>query len=129
MRAMDRFVPRDNHSLEMTRHLRPVPDSPQGPAYVVARSQHVRAGTPFVIAQCVHSGVAAVFALAGQNLYTRDEMARDSSLSEALAAWESGDSSLFLAERKAREAFGRTDRKDQAREVRWHPSRTGNIGT
>ena len=129
MRAMDRFVPEDHHSREMSRHLRSVPDSPEGSAYVVGRSQHVRPGTPFVIAQCVHPGVAAVFALAGQRVYTRDEMARDGSLAEALEAWEGGDASLFHAEHKARAAFGRTDRKELLREIRWHPSRTGNMGT
>ena len=129
MRAMDRFVPRNDHSRAMTRHLRPVPDSPEGSAYVVGRSQHVRPGKPFVIAQCVHSGVAAVFALAGQRIFTREEMARDPSLAEALQAWDSGDASLFQAERKARAAFGRTDRKELVRQIRWHPSRTGNIGT
>ena len=111
----------------MTRHLRPVPSSPEGPAFVVGRSKHVRPGAPFVIAQCADRGVAAVFALAGQQVFTREEMAREPSLAEALAAWESGEDQLFKMERKARAAFGRNDRKELVREARWHPSRTGNI--
>ncbi len=111
----------------MTRHLSPVPDSREGAAYVVGRSKHVRPGAPFVIAQCVDRGVAAVFALAGQQVFTRDEMTRVPSLARALEAWEAGDDELFSRERKARAAFGRVDRKEPVREARWHPSRTSNI--
>jgi hypothetical protein len=109
----------------MTRHLRPVPDPPEGAAFVVGRSKHIRPGAPFVIARCVDRGVAAVFALAGQQVCTREEMAREPSLAEALEAWEAGDDELFKMERKARAAFGRTDRKELVREVRWHPSQAG----
>ncbi|MGH2691839.1 MAG: hypothetical protein ACRDHM_04980 [Actinomycetota bacterium] len=111
----------------MTRHLRPVPDSPDEAVYVVARSQHVRPGIPFVLARCVDRGVAVVFALGGQQVRTRDEMLHDPSFTRALEAWEAGDDSLFRMERKARAAFGRETRKELAREVRWHPSRTGNV--
>ena len=111
----------------MTRHLRPVPDSSEGAAFVVGRSKHVSPGAPFVIAHCVDRGVAAVFALAGQQVFTREEMWRQPSLAEALRAWETGDDHLFRMERKARAAFGRNDRKELVRETRWHPSRTGNI--
>jgi hypothetical protein len=123
---MDRFVPKDEHLIEMTRHLRTVPESSEEASYVVARSEHVRPGTPFVIAKCIDPGVAVVFALAGQQAYTREEMSRVPPLAEALAAWESGDDSLFRMERRARAAFGRSDRKEELREIRWHPSRTGN---
>lgn len=111
----------------MSRHLRSVPDSPDGAAYVVARSQHVRPGTPFVISCCVDRGVAAVFALAGQQVCAREEMEREPALAEALRAWEADDDSLFRLERKARVAFGKGTRGENLREVRWHPSRTGNI--
>jgi hypothetical protein len=122
---MDRFVPQTDDSSEMTRHLRPVPDSPDEAVYVVGRSQHVRPGSPFVLARCVDRGVAVVFALAGQQVCTRDEMRHDPSLMQALEAWESGDDTLFRMERKARAAFGRQDRKDQP----WHPSRVGRAQT
>lgn len=122
---MDRIVPEDEDSSEMTRHLSAVPDTPDGAAYVIACSQHVRPGAPFVIAKCVDRAVAAVFALAGQQVWGRREMERDPSLAEALSAWEAGDDSLFRMERKARAAFGRPERKELLREVRWHPSRMG----
>ncbi|MGH2711237.1 MAG: hypothetical protein ACRDH9_08560 [Actinomycetota bacterium] len=111
----------------MTRHLRSVPDNADGAAYVVARSVHVRPGTPLVIACCIDRGVAAVFALAGQQVCTREEMEREPELAHALRAWEAKDQTLFHVERKARAAFGRQDRKDSLREVRWHPSRTGSV--
>ena len=111
----------------MTRHLRSVPDSPDGAAYVVASSQHVRPGAPFVIATCIDRAVAAVFALAGQRVFTRQEMERDPALAEALRAWEDRDESLFQMERRARATFGREERKESLREVRWHPSRISSI--
>lgn len=113
----------------MPRHLSAVPDTPDVAVYVIARSQHVRPGTRFVIARCVDRAVAAVFALAGQQVRTRREMERDPVMAEALAAWETGDDSLFRMERKARAAFGGQSRKELVREVRWHPSRTGNAQT
>ena len=123
---MDRFVPLVEHLPEMTRHLRPVPGSRDGAAYVIGRSSHVGPGTPYVTARCVDRVVASIFALAGQEVMTRDEMLRDASLKEALDAWEAGDDSVFVKERKARTAFARPARTELAREVRWHPSRTGN---
>jgi hypothetical protein len=126
---MDRFVPLVEHLIEMTRHLRPVPDSGDGAAYVIGRSSHVRPGTPYVIARCVDRVVASIFALAGQEVMTRDEMLRDASLKEALEAWEAGDDSVFVKERKARTAFARPAQTELAREVRWHPSRTGGVQT
>lgn len=127
MWAMDRFVPQADYSFEMSRHLRPVPDSPDGAAYVVARSQHVRPGTPFVISCCIDRAVAAVFALAGQQVCTRGEMELEPALAEALGAWEANDDSLFRMERRARAAFGSEGRKESSREVRWHPSRVRNV--
>jgi hypothetical protein len=124
---MDRFVPQDDYSSEMTRHLSPVPDSTDGAAYVVARSQHVRPGTPFVIACCIDRGVAVVFALAGQQVCAREEMERDPALAEALRAWEANDDSQFRMERRARAAFGKEARKENVRDVRWHPSRMRNV--
>jgi hypothetical protein len=101
-----------------------VPDTPdQGLAYVVARSVHVRPGSPYVIAQCVDRVVAAVFALAGQEVRTRDEMARTPTLAEALTAWDRGDDSVFRMERTARSAFGQPARREALREMGWHPSR------
>ena len=107
------------------RHLRSLPSSPEGAAYVVALSVHARPGMPFVIAECADRGVAAVFALAGQDVRTREQMQRDSSLAEALVAWEAGDHTLFRMERRAREAFGRQPRHELGDETRWHPSRAG----
>src|SRR5688500_17893088 len=127
MRAMDRFVPREHdlHSMSEVRHLRSVPSSPEGAAYVVARSAHARPGMPFVIAKCVTRGVASVFALAGQDIRTHEQMQRDSALAEALVAWEAGDDTLAQMERRARAAFGRQTRRELVNEPRWHPSRTG----
>jgi hypothetical protein len=124
---MDRFVPRAENEYEMTRHLRPVPDPEQGQAYVIARTQHVRPGTPFVLASCVDRGVAVVFALAGQTVLSRSQMESDPALVDALRAWESKDDSLFRMERKARAAFGRPDHKESLRQTRWHPSRVPNV--
>ena len=129
MRAMDRFVPLVEHLIEMTRHLKAVPDPRDGAVYVVGRSSHVEPGTPYVIARCVDRVVASIFALAGQEVMTRDEMLLDASLKEALEAWEAGDDSVFVKERKARTAFARPMRTEPAREVRWHPSRTGGVQT
>jgi hypothetical protein len=126
---MDRFVPWAEDSYEMTRHLRPVPDSPDGAAYVVGRSIHVKPGSPYVMARCVDRVVASIFALAGQEVMTRDEMRRDPSLKEALEAWDASDDSVFQMERKARAAFAPPAGTDPVREVRWHPSRVGRVPT
>jgi hypothetical protein len=106
----------------MSRHLRVVADSTDEAAYVVGRSIHVRPGSPYVIARCVDRVVAAVFALAGQQVLTRGEMEGTPALAEALRAWDAGDDSLFRKERKARSAFKSPDRKELVRETRWHPS-------
>jgi hypothetical protein len=109
----------------MERHLRALPDTPDGPTYVVGRTKHVRPGTPYVMARCVDRSVAVIFSLAGQQVATRAEMVRDPALASALAAWDVGDDSLFARERKAREAFRRTGSSQRDRGVRWHPSRAG----
>lgn len=127
MRAMDRFVRIAEHLMEMTRHLRAVPDQADAAAYVLGRSAHVKPGTPYVIARCVDRVVASIFALAGQQVVTRGEMLEDPRLKEALEAWEAGDASVFHAERKARAAYRRPEGLTDPREVRWHPSRTGNV--
>jgi hypothetical protein len=80
---------------------------------------------PFVIAKCVDRGVAAVFALAGQDVRTLEQMRGNSALAEALVAWEAGDDTLFRMERKARAAFGIHTRRELEHETRWHPSRSG----
>ena len=116
---MDRFVPMDDHLYEMSRHLRLVPESPEEAAYVIGRTKHVRPGTPYVIARCVDRVVASVFALSGQQLRTREQMLREDDLRQALADWESGDTSLFRDERQARTAHSR----------RWHPSMMGSAQT
>ena len=108
----------------MARHLHAVRDEPNGPAYVIARSQLVRPGAPFVLAHCADRGVAAVFALAGQEVHSRDEMERDPSLTAALRAWEAGDQRLFEQERTARAAF-RPDRSAEAMRAIPHPSLLG----
>ena len=119
MRAMDRFVPVGHHSREMSGHLRLVPESLEDAAYVIGRTKHVRPGTPYVIARCIDRVVAAVFALSGQQVRTRDQILRDPALAEALRAWEAEDTSLFREERQARAAYGR----------KWHPSSMGNAQT
>ncbi len=131
MWAMDRFVPMNDHSHGMSRHLRAVPDAPQGASYVIGRSVHVNPGTPYVIAKCIDRAVAAVFALAGQQVRSREEMLRDPALAEALRRWDADDASVFQTERKARAAIARPDSRDPntLTEVRWHPSRTGNART
>ena len=108
----------------MARHLHAVRDEPEGPAYVVARSQLVRPGAPFVLAHCADRAVAAVFALAGQEVHSRSEMERDPSLSTALRAWNTGDQHLFDQERTARAAF-RPDRSPEAMRALPHPSLLG----
>jgi hypothetical protein len=80
---------------------------------------------PFVIAKCVDRSVAAVFALAGQDVRTLEQMQRNSALAEALVAWEAGDYTLVQMERRARAAFGRETRRELAHETPWHPSRAG----
>jgi hypothetical protein len=80
---------------------------------------------PFVIAKCVDRGVAAVFALAGQDVRTLEQMQGNSALAEALVAWEAGDDTLFQMERRARAAFGIHTRREPEHETRWHPSRAG----
>ena len=100
----------------MNRHLRLVQASPEEAAYVIDRTEHIRPGTPYVVARCADRLVASMFALGGQLLRTREEMLRDATLAKALKAWEADDTSLFHQERQARVAYSR----------RWHPSRTGN---
>ena len=103
------------------RHLRLVTEAPAGPTYVVGRSRHATPGTPFVLAECADSGVAAVFALAGQEIRSAEEMGADARLSAALDAWKSGDRSTFELERKARAAY----EPAEADERMPHPSLIG----
>ena len=109
----------------MARHLQVVREAPQGPAYVVARSQHARPGTPFVLAHCADRAVAAIFALAGQEVHTRAEMESDSGLASALAAWDRGDTRLFERERSARAAFRTPEQREVLRSIGRHPSQFG----
>ncbi len=110
----------------MARHLQVVRDDPEeGSAYVVARSEHATAGAAFVLAQCADRAVAAVFALAGQEVHGRDEMERDPGLARALAAWDAGDHGLFERERTARAAFTGPDERERMRPVGRHPSLLG----
>ena len=109
----------------MARHLQIVREAPQGPAYVVARSEHARPGTPFVLAHCADRAVAAIFALAGQEVHTRDEMERDPGLASALAAWDGGDTRLFEQERTARSAFRTPEHREVMRSIGRHPSQFG----
>ena len=88
------------------RHLRLVTEAPAGPAYVVGRSRHRAPGTPFVLAECADHGVAAVFALAGQEIRSAEELRGETRMSAALDAWEAGDRSTFELERKASAAYG-----------------------
>jgi hypothetical protein len=93
-----------------------VPESTEDAAYVIGRTKHVRPGTPYVIARCIDRVVASVFALSGQQVRTREQLLRDSALTEALRAWEAEDTTLFREERQARAAYSR----------KWHPSSLGN---
>jgi hypothetical protein len=105
----------------MARHLRLVSSAPPGLSYVVARSVHVRPGTPYVMASCVEGGVAEVLALSGHGTYSADEMRRRPDLAAALAAWEAGDHRLHRAERDAALTFARSAAELDARAL--HPSR------
>ena len=108
------------------RHLHAVREEPKGPAYVVARSRVARPGAPIILSHCADRAVASVFALAGQEVFSRDEMERDPRLAEALAAWDAGDHRLFELERTARAAF-RPDGHRESESVRAlpHPSLLG----
>jgi hypothetical protein len=105
----------------MARHLRLVSNAPPGLSYVVARSVHVRPGTPYVMAACVEGAVAEVLALSGHGTHTEEEMRRRPDLAAALAAWEAGDYRLHRAERDAALAFARSVTQLDARAL--HPSR------
>jgi hypothetical protein len=109
----------------MTRHLQIVREEPQGSAYVVARTQNARPGTPFVLAHCADRAVASIFALAGQEVCSRTEMERDPALAQALAAWEADDHRLFDSERAARSALRGPERRETMRMIGRHPSQLG----
>jgi hypothetical protein len=122
---MDRFVPEDDDSFEMIRHLRPVPTTtaPEGPTYLIGRSEYAEPGAPYVAALCVDHRMASTLALAGQEVYQRDEMEKDSALAQALKAWEAGDDRVHRAERAARAAFTKSERTLLFRQVSsQHPS-------
>lgn len=123
MWAMDRFVPMPHHDREMSRHLRVVPDAPEGALYVVGRSVHAQPGTPYVIAKCADRAIAAVFALSGQQIRTRSEMLGDSALADALRQWDAEDDSVFRMERRARAALKPRAAGEALRAAQqWHPS-------
>jgi hypothetical protein len=110
----------------MTRHLHSVPRPATGPAFVIGRSRYVRPGAPFVLAHCAGPAVAAVFALGGTEVRSRQEMDADPALTEALRAWEAGDHRLFEQEQAARAAFAKQDRRDLARRLP-HPSAVAKL--
>ena len=109
----------------MARHLHAVRDEPKGPAYVVARSRLARPGAPIVLAHCADRAVAAVFALAGQEVFSREEMESDPRLAEALARWDADDQRLFELERTARAAFRPERPRDDTMRALPHPSILG----
>jgi len=110
----------------MARHLHAVQDTPhEGAAYVVARSQLAAPGAPFVLAQCADRAVAAIFALAGQDVHSRAEMEREPALRPALEAWEAGDSGLFEQERNARAVVRSPEPRERMRPIGQHPSMLG----
>ncbi len=111
---------------DMTRHLRAVPQPATGPAFVIGRSRYVRPGAPFVLAHCAGPAVAAVFALGGTEVRSRQEMDADATLAQALRAWETGDHGLFEQEQAARGAFIRQDRRDLMRRLP-HPSAVAKL--
>ena len=122
---MDPFVPLDDHSLEMSRHLRPVPvEAPvEGPTYLVGRTEYADPGAPYVVALCVDHRMAGTLALAGQEVHQADEMRADPGLAEALRAWDTGDHRVHDTEVSARSAFSRTERSRLFRQVSpQHPS-------
>jgi hypothetical protein len=121
---MDRFVPMDDDSLEMSAHLRPVPTTPsEGPTYLVDRSEYARPGIPYVVALCVDHQVAEMMALSGHEAYLVHEMGDDPALAQALRNWEDGDDELLKSERAARVAFTRSERAQLFRKVpAQHPS-------
>jgi hypothetical protein len=109
----------------MARHLRPVPPAPSGPTFVVRRTDHVRPGTPYVVAACIDRYVAEACAFPDGETYGREEMERHPALAEAVAAWDSGNDSLFLRERGLAERMSRDDRRMVLRSIGAHPSLQG----
>ena len=110
----------------MTRHLRSVPRPATGPAFVIGRSRYVRPGAPFVLAHCAGPAVAAVFALGGTEVRSRQEMGADASLTAALRAWEAGNHGLFEREQAARATITKQDRRDLMRRLP-HPSAVAKL--
>jgi hypothetical protein len=105
----------------MAPHLRLVTAAPTGLSFVVARSVHVRPGTPYVLAACVEEAVAEVLALSGHGTYTEEEMRGRQDLAAALAAWEAGDNRIHRSDRAAALSFARAATRADA--LARHPSR------
>jgi hypothetical protein len=72
---------------------------------VVSRSELVRPGSPYVVAQCVDHRVAAVLSLTGHETYRLHEMERDPALARALEAWDAADDELRRLEAAAEAAL------------------------
>ena len=92
---------------------------------MVRRTDYVRPGTPYVVATCIDSRVADACAFPDGETYAREEMERHPSLAVAMAAWESGDDSLFRRERGLAEHMSGGDRRMLLRSIGAHPSLLG----
>jgi hypothetical protein len=101
---MDRSAQTVEDHSQMARHLRPVNDTPEEVTYVVARSAHVRPGTPFVVAACVDDAALELLVMTGHESYSAGHMRRRPELRQALTAWEADDHELHRTERRARDA-------------------------
>ncbi|MGH2677285.1 MAG: hypothetical protein ACRDHB_02840 [Actinomycetota bacterium] len=94
--------------------------------YVVARTVHVEAGTPYVVTACADHTVAAALVLSGHAAHTDREMRSRPDLSRALRAWEADDQRLHRLERAAARAFAGSDAStDALRQRLLHPSLLG----
>jgi hypothetical protein len=111
---------------KMARHLRLVKPHRTECRYVVARTVHVRPGTPYVLADCADHAVAAVLSMSGHTAHSEREMRNGPELARALDAWEAGDHRLHRLELAAARAFaGRGTSSDSSRRRLLHPSLLG----
>jgi hypothetical protein len=112
----------------MSRHLRLVEPVALEASYVVARTAHIRPGSPYVVAACADLGVAEAVALAGHETYGAGEMGNRPDLARALRAWDAGDHSVHRSERVAALAFARSWTEGTGRSgPKQHPSRLPRV--
>jgi hypothetical protein len=110
---------------EMARSLRLVtspPEEAHSVTYVVSRTRLIEPGTAYVIAALVDPVLAEDYRSSEAEVYSPEDMERESALTEALQKWQRGDHELFRRDREAHDRIEAAYRATVIRSAQRHPS-------